>query len=649
MAVGNVRTLLLDLLARDKASPAINTVGDALDDMGDEAAGAARDLAKLDRQIADTERSIRGLAAEIARTGDLDLTKGLRRQQAELRKLTNVRSLLLPDPGPIGDTFGKGLAGAVTKGFTAVGPAGAIGAGLAAGLLPVIGASVSAAVLGGAGAGGIIGGVVLASRDARVQASATAIGDSLVSGLEKRAGVFVGPVLDSLRMVESRALTAGGTIGRVFNSTAGLVVPLTDALLDAAESGLGGLADAAEGAEPVFRALGEVTRDLGESVGEGLSSLSDNGAGAADALFMIGQGLVAITDTVFATVNGLTELYEMIRIYTAFAGGDYATVTRLATEAAMTGSTANDQLASSFVGVEEKAQAAADAQREMNDQVYAAAGLNISAAEANIRLAEALDAAKNASDGKAGMTRAEEEALLRVATASNAATQRAYEQGASAVDLKAKTDAARAAFINTATSMGISTQRARELASAYIAIPENVTTHLRVQDETQVGIQAVKNALATIPPAVFTTVYTNRLDKGRTPERWGGAYEHAAVGLLREAGVYSAANPGRYMIAEPQTGGEAFIPKNGHAPRSIGILDQAAGWYGMQVVPGRGRAAAARGGAAAAAPTGGGADVLRLVLDVRDPLLSQILRGLSGIYRTQAGRNVDVMFGGSRA
>ncbi len=41
--------------------------------------------------------------------------------------------------------------------------------------------------------------------------------------------------------------------------------------------------------------------------------------------------------------------------------------------------------------------------------------------------------------------------------------------------------------------------------------------------------------------------------------RWGGVYEHAQAGLLREAGIFSARTPARYAFAEPATGGEAFI------------------------------------------------------------------------------------------
>ncbi|MDQ7910788.1 hypothetical protein RB614_40485 [Phytohabitans sp. ZYX-F-186] len=67
--------------------------------------------------------------------------------------------------------------------------------------------------------------------------------------------------------------------------------------------------------------------------------------------------------------------------------------------------------------------------------------------------------------------------------------------------------------------------------------------------------------------------------------RWGGVYEHAQVGLLREARIYSAVNPARYAFAEPGTGGEAFIPRNGDRERSVSIGRHAMNWYGFDVVP----------------------------------------------------------------
>lgn len=76
---------------------------------------------------------------------------------------------------------------------------------------------------------------------------------------------------------------------------------------------------------------------------------------------------------------------------------------------------------------------------------------------------------------------------------------------------------------------------------------------------------------------------------GSTPtsgRRWGGITEHARDGLLRDAGIYSAAAPARYAFAEPATGGEAFIPRLGDYDKSMSILAQAARWYGASVQPG---------------------------------------------------------------
>jgi TP901 family phage tail tape measure protein len=63
--------------------------------------------------------------------------------------------------------------------------------------------------------------------------------------------------------------------------------------------------------------------------------------------------------------------------------------------------------------------------------------------------------------------------------------------------------------------------------------------------------------------------------------RWGGI--SAATGSLRDAMI---AGPGtRYQWAEPETGGEAFIPRHGKQDRSMGILSKAAAWYGAKVTP----------------------------------------------------------------
>lgn len=131
------------------------------------------------------------------------------------------------------------------------------------------------------------------------------------------------------------------------------------------------------------------------------------------------------------------------------------------------------------------------------------------------------------------------------------------------------------------------------------------------------AVKALADQLFMLPASVTTTVTTiNRTVEGnfRAGERrWGGVDVHhaakggiydqavargyvpAAVGRLRDASVYPPASPGRYMIAEPQTQGEAFVPKSGDYGRSMSILAAAAGWYNADVVPRQGYYGAAGG------------------------------------------------------
>jgi TP901 family phage tail tape measure protein len=95
---------------------------------------------------------------------------------------------------------------------------------------------------------------------------------------------------------------------------------------------------------------------------------------------------------------------------------------------------------------------------------------------------------------------------------------------------------------------------------------------------------------------------TVQIPKQATRNRWGGLYQPMAGGGLREAKLVKGGRP-LYQWAEHETGGEAFIPRLGNPARSLSILDQAAAWYGQQVVP-AGRLPAAAGASRPAAPAG---------------------------------------------
>ena len=111
-------------------------------------------------------------------------------------------------------------------------------------------------------------------------------------------------------------------------------------------------------------------------------------------------------------------------------------------------------------------------------------------------------------------------------------------------------------------------------------------------------IDALKNKKIYVQGTVqWTSEGDLRVPGGRILERrWGGVteYQPAATGHLRQAEL---AGPGtRYQWAEPQTGGEAFIPRHGDLARSRAIWEYVgANWLGMGGGPGAGAAAAPAG------------------------------------------------------
>jgi TP901 family phage tail tape measure protein len=90
---------------------------------------------------------------------------------------------------------------------------------------------------------------------------------------------------------------------------------------------------------------------------------------------------------------------------------------------------------------------------------------------------------------------------------------------------------------------------------------------------------------------------------GSLRHRWGGVNAYAHGGITPA----HVARGEIYKYAEPETGGEAFVPRRGSASRSLAVLGTAAEWYGHKIVP------MVRGGVVSAAggnPQGAGAPPL---------------------------------------
>src|SRR5690348_16098771 len=273
MAASDKRELILDLLARDKTGDATRKASKNIGDVGDSAektgkklgvfSGAAKEaddkaealgkeadqtgraLEKLDAQIKLAEHELKGLAKAFADTDDaaerLDISKVQRKLQSDIRNLSKNKSLLTPvllAPPSAADEhkFSEGLSNSLKKGFAyAKDHIKGVGIGvLGTALAPEIAGLLAAAVVGGVGIGGIIGGVALAAKNPAISGWAGRIGKSFMTGITKEAeGSFTKPLEGSLGQLEAAAEKAVPKIGEIFKNLAPELEPLTKDIIGA--------------------------------------------------------------------------------------------------------------------------------------------------------------------------------------------------------------------------------------------------------------------------------------------------------------------------------------------------------------------------------------------------------------------------------
>lgn len=155
--------------------------------------------------------------------------------------------------------------------------------------------------------------------------------------------------------------------------------------------------------------------------------------------------------------------------------------------------------------------------------------------------------------------------------------------GATSEELNTKTQELKKQFIDQALKAGLSKKAVLEYADAYDQIPATVESTITVKapglPKVNSQLDHVNNMLDRIDGKTVTATVRTVFGEFRAGERnpsanrWGGLYEHAQDGLLRDAGIYSATSPARYAYAEAATGGEAFIPRLGDEDRKRRIWE----------------------------------------------------------------------------
>lgn len=324
------RQLVLDLLSRNKMGPGttaaakdidkVGTAADAAgkktkfwqkssdqaerstDALGDTAAGTARQVDKLDREIDKVNRDLLELAQSFAMADSaaerLDISKGIRKSQGELRRLKTSKGILdsfLPDPAPVAKTFMRKLGGALSNAGDSIATGAGknvgmvIGGVIAAAAAPVIVAGISGAVSAGAGLTGIGAGVALAvAKDKDIQTAGINAGKRFTDGLMKAASSsYKQPIMTSVGILSEAGDRISKKWSEVFASTSGMLVPFVQDVVRAGERISDSLAGAAIKSAPAVAALGDSIVLLGDSIGSVIDVLGSGGPNAAANLQLI--------------------------------------------------------------------------------------------------------------------------------------------------------------------------------------------------------------------------------------------------------------------------------------------------------------------------------------------------------------------------
>lgn len=182
-----------------------------------------------------------------------------------------------------------------------------VGIAIGAALAPLLGASIAGIVVGGLGLGGIVGGVVIAAHDPRVESAFKDMKSNLSDALKLDAAPFVPVLVGALGDIERTVKNID--LAGIFKDLAPQVQPVLNGILDLVTSLGSSIRNIAANSGPVLSELGTDFRDLGRTLESAFNSLADNGKQEAQALhdlFAVIDGGITI---VFGLVNALTEVY----------------------------------------------------------------------------------------------------------------------------------------------------------------------------------------------------------------------------------------------------------------------------------------------------------------------------------------------------
>jgi hypothetical protein len=621
-----------------ETAKAADDLGDEVDGAGDKMGGTAAKAHFLAMELAKARREAEELAVVLrAGGGDADVLKQYRTATGKVTRLESAAKRLGLDGEGGDDSFAKagGKAGkAFTGGFrTAVKGSEGIGwstlgvftdpviLALAIPAVALAGAEIGGvfggAVVAGIGAAGIGAGVAAAFQDPRVQLAGQGLVASFGELAHEVGAEFSGPTREGIHIlraeVEKLTPQLRATAQALAPATTGLAHGLADAMDVFAEK----MQEVLINSKPLIEWLGNELPDVAGDVGDLLVEMSEHADEARFALniFFVWidaglktlEALTVVGAKVIDILEGVTHALQKIPAVDRLGDltGHLDTFDKTVDEEAIPSlAELAKQLNATALTADQLAGAMAD---KMFNSLLAADHATLSLHQSQLSLTESLKENGKHLELNSEKGLSNRQAILSVVQANIQMYDTMIAAGHSATDAASAYNDNTAALEAQLRKAGIAQKEIDGLIGKYRQVPNKVNTEIAME-----GLAKAINDLADlirqingIDRHIDIDIVERRVVRGQaTYERWGGVH-YAADGLVSfgQAGIYSGGPV--YGIAEPETGGEAFVPRHGDYARSMGILSEAASWYGAAVQPlARSRAAAGiwpAGGASGAA------------------------------------------------
>lgn len=415
----------------------------------------------------------------------------------------------------LANTVSPKLGQALTRGFASaaeVGPQLLVGGIVAA--APLAASLLSAAVIGGVGAGGIVGGFALAAKDPRVTASFADMKGRISEELTDAAKPFVDVSIEGIGKIGSAVEAVH--FDKIFAKSAQNAEPLIDGVASAVRE-LGGAVEVViDKSGPVFDQLGASITELSTHTADFLQDIAGGSEGAAAGLKDVTDTVDTLLDVLGPSIEGLTKLYGLLskigvtgHLLSALLG-PIGLIGDGLKSAGIIGEKSSGQMTLAKKGLDSVAVAAAagaDPLATFTDQVDKLASSGRSLFDSTTQVGAALDAVTTAAekngktlDASTSKGRANRDALSQLAGAlvgNYDAYVKLNGEGAKSNGIAASN---RSQFVKLAGQFGLSKSAADRLASSMGLIPAKKKTDFTANThDAEARAEALREKINGIP------------------------------------------------------------------------------------------------------------------------------------------------------